>query len=514
MNGTTVTVKHAAIYSAAAMLGKLIGFMMLPFYAHKLGTAGYGIIGMVDASLSLLTGFIAYGLRGTLIRLYHGEEDKHGKNLVISTGLWLTTIMVASLVLIAGIFSVPLSEFLFGMSDLSLILLLALGSFLFDTVGQTAGTVLIIERRSVIFSVIGLIRLVVGLSLNILLIIVFDYGVYGFFISALVCALLSLAIFSYYSITQCGLGYDRDIAGKIVRYHSPLVPGALISFFALQSERILLRFFESIQKVGILEMAYKFPTLIMILIHTPMMRSWDTERVSLAEEKGEGASEYIGSIASLSLLLCSTGALLIAVCIDDILKITTPPDFWEATRIAQIECVTLVLYSITFHVNFGYFLKKDTKSWTILTSSIAILKVALSAYFIYVWGLWGAAYSALICQALTLILSMRGGQARFYIKYNHNVNFTIVTLATCIFIATELLSSNLAAYAETIANILSPMVNVSIEPSTLEKLWAKLPLLIDMCLRALFCLPMFGLLFYLYPEARKKVVNKMMRRTT
>ena len=36
MSTTRATMKHAAVYSAAAMAGRLIGFIMLPFYAHIL----------------------------------------------------------------------------------------------------------------------------------------------------------------------------------------------------------------------------------------------------------------------------------------------------------------------------------------------------------------------------------------------------------------------------------------------------------------------------------------------
>ena len=118
MSHTSSTVKHAAIYSAATMLGKLVGFIMLPFYAHKLGAAGYGIIGMVDASLSLLTGFLAYSLRGTIVRLYH-EQVGENKRHVVSTGIWITVAFVAIMVLTAATFSSPLSSLLFGTQDLA-----------------------------------------------------------------------------------------------------------------------------------------------------------------------------------------------------------------------------------------------------------------------------------------------------------------------------------------------------------------------------------------------------------
>ena len=48
MSFTSNIFKHAAVYSGANALGKLVGFILLPFYAHIFDTEGYGIIGMDD----------------------------------------------------------------------------------------------------------------------------------------------------------------------------------------------------------------------------------------------------------------------------------------------------------------------------------------------------------------------------------------------------------------------------------------------------------------------------------
>ena len=48
------TFKHAIIYSASGILGKLVGFIMLPIYAFELRGEGYGIIGMIDVILSVI----------------------------------------------------------------------------------------------------------------------------------------------------------------------------------------------------------------------------------------------------------------------------------------------------------------------------------------------------------------------------------------------------------------------------------------------------------------------------
>ena len=60
-------------------------------YAHEFGTAGYGVIGLLDTSLAFFLALLAGNLNGGIMRLYH-ELVPDRKNLAISTGL----IMVAS----------------------------------------------------------------------------------------------------------------------------------------------------------------------------------------------------------------------------------------------------------------------------------------------------------------------------------------------------------------------------------------------------------------------------------
>ena len=58
------TFRHAAVYSGATVIGRLIGFIMLPFYAPILRDLGYCVIDIFDATLVLLGGLLAYNLYG------------------------------------------------------------------------------------------------------------------------------------------------------------------------------------------------------------------------------------------------------------------------------------------------------------------------------------------------------------------------------------------------------------------------------------------------------------------
>ena len=392
---TRATFKHATIYSAAGMLGKLAGFLMLPFYAHRLGTEGYGVIGMVDAAITLLSGLLAYGAQGAVTRLYH-EQPEGRKELAVSTGFWL---VLGATVVMAGIgmvFSGPASALLFGDAGLALILCLALISFTLDLSGQTAASILLIRHRSIAYSLIGLLRLISGLALNILLIVVLDLGVYGYFLSSAITSLLSYVVQQRICFQICGHVYDRPIAREIIRFQAPLIPSSIVSFASRQSERVILRFIESIEKVGVLEMAYKFPSLIQLLIHAPFMQSWNTERIKIAQGGGDAARQKIGHMFTLSLYLLATGALMIALCLPHAGELAVPVVGY-AVLITVMAVLATGVHPLA-GIGAGLFILSDAL-------------IAMSA-FVPWWSLPGQGFWVMLTYGLAQLLIVLGVLAR------------------------------------------------------------------------------------------------------
>ncbi|MFH1573117.1 MAG: oligosaccharide flippase family protein, partial [Acidobacteriota bacterium] len=349
MSTTRETFKHAAVYSFSAVLGRMISFFMLPFYAHILRDLGYGVIGMIDACLSLLMSLFSYGVRGSITRFYHDEEEPR-KNLVVSTAVILYGAVSLAIVLFLMLLSRPLSQLLLGEVAHWKLICLAMLTFNFEITGQAASAILLIRRRSLAFSLVSLFRLFLGLSLNIYLVIILRWGLLGYFLGSLITALASAIWFYAIAFRECGVGFDREIARKLIAFQAPLIPGSLAAFFSRQIERVIIRFQIGLDAVGVLEMGYKFPALLGMLISEPFMRSWNTKRTEIAPRPE--APRQIGQVFTHYLFLMVFAGLLMAVCIEDVLQILTPPEFWFAHRIARLEIVTFILAGAAFHLGF------------------------------------------------------------------------------------------------------------------------------------------------------------------
>lgn len=429
---TRATLRHAIVYSGAAIASRAIGLLMLPLYAHALRGHGYAVIGMLDVGLSFLASLLAFGMQGAIVRLYHDEKDPARKGMVVSTGTILIGVATAVLIAPLMLFSRPLAALLVADADLSRLVVMSLCSFLFDMIGQAAAAWLLIRSRSQLMGLISLARLVLGLLLNIELILRRGMGLDGYFIAALTVHIISAAVFVGLAARECGTRYDREISRGIRSLMLPLVPGSLAGWLGRQAERVLARSLISLESVGVLEMAYRFPVMISLVITTPFIQSWDTRRFEIADQPG--APQTISRMFTWFTFIVVWVGLVMAVVIQPVLELLTPPEFHQAYRIARIEIITTILQGMHAHLVFGLFYAKATKTISKLRIITTIAKLLLSWLFIAKWGLNGAALSAAIMGLIALGLDFHFSQKHYRLPMEWRTLGMIVGTAVVAFV--------------------------------------------------------------------------------
>ena len=424
------TFKHTIIYSMGTVFGRLASFLMLPFYAHIFQAKGYGVIATIDTSLGLLTILLSGGFQTGILRIYH-EQDEKNKHLTLGTGILLVWILGISIIFFPFIFSASLSKLILGSTEYYPLICLALVSFVIDVAGQSASTIQIIRQQSLLFSIVNLSRLILGLLLNIWLIIFLKVGLVGVFISSLTTAIISSLIFHIVAFQAHGLGFSQQVAIQLLRFQLPLLPGEVISFLGRQTERVLVRILVGLEGMGILEMAYKFPPLLNLFITIPFQRAWRTKSLEIAGQTS--APQIIGDMFTRYFFMMVFLGLLLAVSIQSILKLTTPSDFWPAIAIAKIEIMTTIINGSISYLSFGILYQKKTMLLSLIIGILTPVKIFFSFIFISVWGLKGAAYSALIMECVLLIWIFIKAQALYKLPLEYWKIFIIIIFGFILF---------------------------------------------------------------------------------
>ena len=458
--------KHAAIYSAATVLGKAIGFVMLPFYAHVFRGEGYGVIGMVDATLNFLMTLFSYGITGGIIRIYH-EEQGDDKGRVVSTATILLWIVCAVVALPMVLFAKPLSGWLLDNRASYPYLWMALLAFILDITGGAASTILVIRQRSVTYSAINLVRLFFGLGLNIWLILILKLGLTGYFLASVLTALFASIAFHLPVIKMSGFRYDRRIARKIAAFELPLIPGNLVSFASRQAERVLLRFMSGIESVGIYEMGCKFPSFLTLLIVEPFMRSWTTKRTELAEN--EDASVTIGKMFTWFLFLLLSAGLVMTATIEPVIRVLTPPEFWRSVRIAKLEILTAIVSGAYYHVFFGLFYRKQTHTISLIRGVTSVIKIGISYLCIAIAGIDGAAYSALVVSLIQTFWAGWKAQSLYPMKIEYRKIGVMLAVGTALYVVFEVVDLRPLGVVQTLEHRVFPAILDALQGTALGR---------------------------------------------
>src|ERR1019366_987872 len=83
-------VRHSAIYGFGTVLAKVVGFAMLPFYTHYLKPVDYGVLEILDLSMSLFGMVFNMGIAASLLRYYAAAQSPTDKQRVVSTAFLFT----------------------------------------------------------------------------------------------------------------------------------------------------------------------------------------------------------------------------------------------------------------------------------------------------------------------------------------------------------------------------------------------------------------------------------------
>ena len=174
-----------------------------------------------------------------------------------------------------------------------------------------------------------------------------------------------------------------------------------------------------------------------------------------------------------------------------------------AFRIARIEILTLIFFGATFHINFGLFFHKATKTWAYILSVTSAGKIALSYIFISAWGFQGAVYSGCIIEFIRLIWGGWRGQKLYRVDIEYRKMFSMVALALLIFLVLDHVNLLETRWVQSISTEKMPVLLGQLENTFLSTwkdgkvivlLSERSDLILTFLLKTLLCFS-FGLFF-------------------
>ena len=185
---------HSIVYGAGHLATRIVGFALLPVYAHVLKTSNFGDYALLYMFLGFANVIYIYGFDSAFLRFYLLEKENKAQKDIFSTAyisLFSTSFILSSLIFI---FSARLSVIVLGSPIYSHLFKWASGILFFDTIGMLGFLYLRAKERSLYFVSIKFINALITVTLNVVFVVVLKKGVDGIIMSNLAASAITAAM--------------------------------------------------------------------------------------------------------------------------------------------------------------------------------------------------------------------------------------------------------------------------------------------------------------------------------
>ncbi|MFC4652182.1 lipopolysaccharide biosynthesis protein [Lactococcus nasutitermitis] len=384
----------------------LVSFFMIPIYTSILSTTAFGISDVINTTVSMLLPIVSLNIFTAVFRWSLSESSI--KEEVFSNGLFVTMIGAASSIII-GVFI-----FLFQVK------------YAWAVAFNISGVVLLNFFQNFfrgtdkirLYAFSGVVGAVANAILNILLMIVFKFGLTGYLLSLIISnytTVLFLVIFGN------GFHYwDKNLISRkkifeMLRFSMPMIPNSFTWWMTNDISRIIILIFIGPAGNGLYAIANKLPSM-MFTLFSLFQNAWQISSVKTAKEKD------VEKIYSITFNVVVALMIYVSTLIISVVKIFmhyyVAPSYYEAWKFIPILLMTAMLSNISGFLGTTYLVAKETKGLFTTTIWGTVVNIVMSCVLIPVIGVQGAAISGAL--GFLVVSSIRLKQTAKWVKIQVN----------------------------------------------------------------------------------------------
>ena len=420
--------KNVLLFTISSFGSKIIQFLLVPLYTSVLSTGDYGTVDLMNTTSQLLIPVLTLNMQDAVLRFC--LDKKYKKNDVMAVSLRVN--LIAGL----GLGTVLLLLHSTGIVKLdSIYLEFLFVSYFFGAIFNSLQMYLKADDKVAVLAIDGVINTLVACALNMLLLLVFRWGVYGYMI-ANASGLIVADVYAWVAgdINQAVKQGkpQKQIFREMLLYSAPLIVNSLAWWINNASDRYILTWFRGVSENGIYSVSYKIPS-ILSAVTTIFYNAWSISAITEFDENDTDG--FIGNSYSafsmLTLLACS----VIMILNIPLAKILYAKDFFIAWKCAPCLLAGAAFNALGLFDGCIYTAVKKTGDVSKTTLIGAAVNTGLNFLLIYFFGSIGAAFATMIGYLTTFIMRTRGMSSFVKLKTNwsrHFINYGLLILQAII----------------------------------------------------------------------------------
>ncbi|MCX6244347.1 MAG: oligosaccharide flippase family protein [Bacteroidetes bacterium] len=435
---------QTAIYGIPSILGRILGYFLVPLYTRLFMPGEYGTVNVFYAYASFLMVILTYGMETAFFRFNEEEKDKER---VFSSGM--ISLIVTSLIFLflASVFAQPIANWIEYPEHKEYILwfawMLALDALAAIPFARLRAQ---FKAKRFVFIKFSNISINIGLNLFFLLLCPYlfqnleegrarnlleliyrdDWTIEYIFISNLIASAATLLmLFPQFMGLKWKL--DMKLWKRMIVYAFPLLFAGMAGMVNETFDRLLLRYLLppdiSSYQVGVYSACYKISILMTIFIQA---YRYAAEPFFFAQAKEKDAKQVYAKIMDYFIIVVSLIFLVTMLYLDDfVLRILVgKKNYWEGKGVIPVLMMANLFLGVYYNLSIWYKLTSKTIWGAWLSVIGAVITLALNFWWIplsadhLIYGYYGSAWATFICYGSMMIISYLVGQKYFPVPYN------------------------------------------------------------------------------------------------
>ena len=408
---------ESLVYGLSSIVGRLLGYLLQPYYAHQFDPAQNGIQSVVYSyipiiSIALYLGMdVAYMRNAASVRDASLEEQQRAFSASFAVVLLVGGAIAASL-FVAAPWLAP--HVRLGVVPFRFMLAIVFG----DALMAVPFAHLRMSNRAFRYASIQLAYIITSIALNILLIGHFHWGVTGVFVANVLGNVLELVLF----VPDIARFFrPRLLRGAHWRplwaYALPIMPAMLAVMLVENGDRIVLNYLpESVARtmygmtskdvVGIYSFNYKLGVAMLLVVQMFRM-AWTP--FSLQQARQRGAPQLFSRVLTALMLACAAVFLGVSVLLPSLVQVPAvmhyvKPAYWSGLPIVPVILLAYVFSGMYAVVTAGLYIERRTHVLPWIAGAGAVLNIAMCIVAMSRWGMVGVAWATPASYALMAAL--------------------------------------------------------------------------------------------------------------
>jgi O-antigen/teichoic acid export membrane protein len=421
LNSIKQTSKDSIVYGLGNIAVKLIGFLLIPLYTDPkyFSVDDFGVIALLDISGLVLISLMASGLPQSLMRWFWEKDNHVYQKGVFFMSLSFQILISLSFCLILLPLSREFSGIIFSLPDWSYTIKLLILSSALQAINNLVNTLMRLQSRSVLFTIVNLLKLLTVLFLTIYFIVFRRMGVSGIYLAQVAGNLLFIIILSGYTLKNCIPFFNFTLFRSMSRYGFPLLLANFAGASLSVIDRYSLNSLALLKFVAIYALAFKISSVLKLVIVDSIKMA--VTPIVMKKINSPDNKRFYSKTLLYSSYVLMLGIIVISLFSYEAIKvISKSSEFWRANIVVPVLSLSVFFTNMRETSSYGLLINKKTGIVGLNVVISAILNIALNLLLIPKWNITGAAVATALTQFVYWSLNYSFSQKEYFIPYEQS----------------------------------------------------------------------------------------------